>query len=143
MSAKEDTWFTGERSHKGYPLLLRFPEERKYEETSKLYQVRISIEHTLKSVKDNGLPHPEYNDSLAELDDRIIQGLDCMVLVETFGGRRTYYAYSENKRKVEVLLESIKKSYPDEKFMFVAQHDPNWNFIKEYAEDYEFYRKKG
>jgi len=58
----------------------------------------VEVTHELAQVRPDGLPSSDYNESLAELDAQIIealedQGLGITVVIETYNGQRSYYAY--------------------------------------------------
>lgn len=143
MAEKEEKWFTGEVEHEGFPLLLRFPEEKNYEELQSNCPVFIWLTHNLAKVTSDGLPEKEYNKSLEEFDLRIIEDCECIVLVETFSGKRNYYGYVPEDFDLERVMGIIKDDFPNEDFEWNSKLDENWKFIKRYADDYKFYTKKG
>lgn len=142
MAEKEEIWFTGEVEYEGYPLLLRFPEEKNYEEVQPLRPKFIWVTHHLAKVTSNGLPEKKYNESLEDFDLMVIKNCECIVLVETFNGRRNYYGYVSKEFDLERVMRSIKDTFPEENMEWNSKIDENWKFIKQYAKDFNLYKTK-
>ncbi len=140
---KDTTWFTGEVQHEGFPLLLRFPKKPDFDTLQIQYPRLVIVTHQLEKVKPSGLPEADYNDSLEDMDQDIITSFPAgiAVLVETFGGRRTYYIYTTASATVEEAKRKIATKYPKARLEWKASDDPNWRLIRGYSEDYHFYKK--
>ena len=136
---KETKWYTGEFQHEGFPLHLRFPEKPDFDALQKKHPRLLMVTHSLAEVKSSGVPEADYNDSLAEFDHDLAASFDAssgiIVLVETFGGNRTYYIYVS----VDAAVEATK--YPQHKLDWKLRDDPGWKFIRGYSEDYHLYKK--
>ncbi len=95
---KETKWYTGEVQHEGFPLHLRFPERPDFDSLQEKFSSLLLATHKLDRVKPSGVPEAAYNASLADFDHDLITAFEqpstgMTVLVETFGGMRTYYMY--------------------------------------------------
>jgi hypothetical protein len=137
------TWKTGEFEHEGFPLFLRFPVGLEYDELKHTYPQFITVTHFLDEVKSNGLPESEYNKSLFDFDDQLVNILEkanagMTVLVETFAGKRIYYMYSKSDFPPSLLENKIKESFPDHKIEVESNSDKEWSFIKGYSKDWNF-----
>ncbi len=142
---KETKWYTGEIQHEGFPLHLRFPEKPDFDSLQKKYPKLLVVTHTLAKVKSSGVPEADYNDSLAEFDHEMVTAFESSsgitVLVETFGGRRTYYIYVSADAPVEATKQRFTTKYPQHKLAWKLRDDAGWKFIRGYSEDYHFYKK--
>lgn len=141
--ANNGTWKVGGFKYEGYPLLLRVPVNIKYDSWQRKYPLNIAVTHVFEHVKANGLPEAEYNKSLIEFDHFLTYVLEkeqkgVTILIETFGGKRTYYMYSEEGIDLIIFRKQIEEKYPEYKIEFDSMIDPAWNFIKDYAEDWGF-----
>ncbi len=138
-------WYTGEVRHEGFPLLLRFPDKPDFDTLSIRFPKLLVVEHTLAKVMPSGLPEPDYNDSLADFDQDLVSAFEpstsgITVLVETFGGRRSYYIYVSVDAPVEDVKRRLCTNYPQYQLDWSLQDDAGWNFIRRYSEEYNFYK---
>lgn len=143
---KETKWYTGEIQHEGFPLHLRFPEKPDFDSLQKKYPKLLVVTHSLAKVKSSGVPEADYNDSLAEFDHEMVTAFEASssgitVLVETFGGRRTYYIYVSADAPVEATKQRFATKYPQHKLDWKLRDDASWKFIRGYSEEYHFYKK--
>lgn len=140
---KEREWKFCKFEYEGFPLLLRLPVGLNYNELSRLYTLLISVEHHLSKVTGNGLPNKEYNETLIDFDEYVINSLELRnegicVLVETFGGNRTYYMYAKDSTEIDKIEEDLKTKYPEHKVELEMKTDKDWSFIKRYANEWRF-----
>jgi hypothetical protein len=138
--AEDRPWKTGSFEHEGFPLLLRVPDGLNYDELKEIYPQFISVTHYLSKVKNNGLPEADYNESLYDFDEQLVGALEntgagITVLVETFGGERTYYMYSKSDFSSELLEKELNKTFPEHQIEINSKTDKEWFFIKQYAND--------
>lgn len=136
-------WKTGSFEYEGFPLLLRVPDGLNYDALKQIYPQLISVTHYLSNVEANGLPEADYNASLIVFDDQLVGALEdtgagITVLVETFGGERTYYMYSKSDFQPELLEQELNKTFPEHRIEISSKTDKEWSFIKRYANDWEF-----
>lgn len=141
--AEDRTWSTGSFDYEGFPLYLRYPVGLKYEKLKAIYPKFISVTHMLRKVKNNGLPETDYNELLFDFDGQLIDvledsGAGITVLVETFGGKRTYYMYSKSDFSSSILEKNLTTSFPEHELEFYSKDDKEWSFIKRYAKDWGF-----
>ena len=99
------------------------------------------VTHEFSKSGPNGLPDPDYNDSLFQLDDDVRSAfekpaLGCTVLVETFGGKRRYYIYVANTVDVAEILSDVIRRNSNETLSWLTRPDPEWNFIIQYRQQY-------
>jgi hypothetical protein len=141
MSHDTRTWRTKQTTNDGLPLFLRYPENADFDSQKSSFPVLAVITHELSKVSPNGLPEPEYNDSLLEFDSEIRGGFEQLkigqtVLVETFGGKRKYYIYVAPEVCLDEIIVSLSKRYPHERLSWSVHPDSEWSFIKRYAKEW-------
>lgn len=99
------------------------------------------VAHELTKTQPSGLPEPDYNDGLMEMDRELVAAfdVDCMgvpALIETFGGKRHYYFYVSQDADAPGTISAITRRYPAERLSWSVRPDPNWGFIERYAREY-------
>ena len=144
---KDSTWSTYEFQHEGFPVLLRFPEKPDFDALQKKYPKLVVVKHHLEKVRASGLPEADYNDSLADFDQDLVTCFEnnssgITVLVETFGGRRIYYAYVIEDLKMEDVRQRFTEKYPALKLEWTQQDGKDWRLIRRYSAEHQFYKKK-
>ena len=141
MPSDTRIWRTKQVAHEGFPLLLRYPENVNFDLNRSAFPLLAVVTHELSKVSPNGLPEPEYNDSLLSFDSDIRATLEAgqigqTVLIETFGGKRKYYVYVASEIHIDEKVTSISKRYPGERLSWSAHPDPEWGFIKRYTKEF-------
>jgi hypothetical protein len=136
---KQDPWLTAMVEHEGYPLALRVRPAVDTPGNRSLYRRLLLVTHQLARVRSNGLPESNYNESLAGFDSDIFQFLESqgdgiVAFVETFGGKRTYYAYIDAGATFKTRLQQLEAKYPEHVLRVGFREEPNW-------ETYNLYRK--
>jgi hypothetical protein len=134
-------WKTKQLTHEGFPLYLRYPANVDYNSQQRSLPVLAVITHELSKTSPNGLPEPEYNDGLLDFDSDLRAAFEAgqigqTVLVETFGGKRNYYIYVAPEIHVDEKVASVSKRYPHERLSCSVRPDPEWGFIKRYANEF-------
>jgi hypothetical protein len=137
-------WYSGQRDHEGFPLQLRFPEKPDFDALQTVYPDLLTLTHVFSHVLPSGMPEADYNDSLAGFDHDAVVAFDegrhgLAVLVETFGGRRTYYLYISKDAPVEAVKSRFASDYPEHELKWKIHEDPDWRFIRRYAKEFKFY----
>ncbi len=139
MSGNEDPpeWLGATAQWEGYPLALRIRPDIDTAERQTSFAYLAALTHKLAHVQSSGLPEPEYNDSLAELDTFIITAFDCegggtAVLIETFGAKRTYYAYVMSKEHAARALADTRAMFRDAELSLEVRQDATWSFYAGY-----------
>jgi hypothetical protein len=138
---KEPHWKTAETEYEGFPLLLRAQGGLDYDLLQSQYPQLFIVTHTLDKVQSSGLPEIIYNQGLEEFDVAMVELFSknksgITVLVETFGGKRTYYMYVSNNADTEAAMKHIQDNYLEQKLDWEVKSDPQWRFIRKYAKDY-------
>jgi uncharacterized protein DUF695 len=135
------SWLTAEKTYEGAPLLLRRPADFDIASLRPGFPTLVVITHQFTRRMPNGLPDPDYNDGLAEMDHEVVTAFDAdqmgvAALVETCAGKRTYYIYVTADADVSNALSAVARRYPDERLSWSFRSDPEWTFIQRYAKDH-------
>ena len=99
------------------------------------------VTHELAKVKSNGLPENDYNDSLAQFDfdlQAAVSGANeaIVILVETFSGKRIYYACVADMSSLQDCIEPIRASYPQHTITVTVREYHAWKFYNSYRQDF-------
>ena len=134
-------WVTAQIEYEGFPLLLRRPTNLDVDSLRPTKPALVAVTHEFTKRKPNGLPEPDYNESLFEMDIELVQAFDAdqkgvPALVETFGGKRHYYFYVTYDTDVSTTISAVARRYPTERLSWTVIPDPEWGFIARYARDY-------
>jgi hypothetical protein len=135
------TWLTAEKIYEGFPLLLRRPADLNVDSLRPSLPSLVVVTHTFTKRKPDGLPEPDYNHGLAEMDHELVTAFDVdrmgvPALVETFGGERNYYFYVAKDTDVSAVISAVASRYPAERLSWTVRPDSDWSFIEKYAREY-------
>ncbi|MDB5694421.1 MAG: hypothetical protein JWO81_3484 [Alphaproteobacteria bacterium] len=135
---KQEPWLSGEKLYEGFPLLLRKPAVIDY---ANLPPALLTIVQHLEKTKPNGLPEPDYNHALADFDQEVINYLPSrrtgrVVLVETFGHKRSYYCYCDAAASPEEIKNHFEERYPSFRLEISKRPDSEAKFIRQYAKEH-------
>jgi Family of unknown function (DUF695) len=96
-----------------------------------------ALTQVLAHVRSDGLPEPAYNETLSDFDHAVIHELDAggaglTVIVETFAGERTYYAYVANPEHPRSVLAKLRAAFPEHNLRLGGSTDPGWGMWADY-----------
>src|SRR5690349_2981122 len=116
-------WLTTMAEHQGRRLALRVRPDVDTSSNRGSYPQLAVISHELSSVTADGMPEASYNDSLADFDREIHELFECegeglLVLVETFAGKRNYYAYVADRAPVRSRVDNLRTRFPQHRLKF-------------------------
>ena len=134
-----DPWLTNIVEHEGFPLALRVRLNVDTADNRSAFSRLLLVTHELAQVRSNGLPESTYNQTLSGFDHDMFQLLESegngiVAMVETFAGKRTYYAYVDVGATFKARLAEMKAEYPQHVLNVRYREEPNW-------ETYDLYRK--
>jgi hypothetical protein len=135
------SWATAQTEYEGFPLMLRRPTNIDVDSLRPSHPTLAVVTHEFTKRKPNGLPEPDYNESLFEMDIELVRAFDVdrmgvPVLVETFGGKRHYYFYVTADTDVPTIISAVSRRYPSERLSWEVRPDPQWGFLEKYAKEY-------
>ena len=64
------------------------------------------------------------------------------VLIETYAGKRTYYIYVTAELDAVAAVVQLRRMFPEHKIESEVRKGSGWRLIRQYSEDYSFYKKK-
>jgi hypothetical protein len=142
--SKQTKWYSVRREHEGFPLFLRYPEKPDFDALQGGYPQLLIVTHVFSKAKPNGVPEPDYNDSLMDFDCELRATLEegaagVSVLIETFGGRRMYYVYLSPSAPLENAKVRISEKYPEHALKWDLRQNPSWDFIRRYSAEFDLY----
>jgi hypothetical protein len=87
-------------------------------------------------VSPDGLPEKQYNSTLSEFDHHMCSVFDnssegIIFLIETYGGKRSYYYYTTPNFISNSLIEIAKQQF-EVKLESWSQEDIGWGFLDDY-----------
>lgn len=134
-------WATAKIEYEGFPLMLRRPTNIDINLLRATHRALAIVTHEFTKRKPNGLPEPEYNESVLQMDMELVKAFDVdatgvPVLVETFGGNRHYYFYVTEGTDVPAIIAAVAQRYPSERLSWTVRSDPQWGFLEKYAKEY-------
>ena len=134
------TWLTAEKEYEGFPLFLRRPADLDVGSLRPTHPTLAVVTHEFTKRLPNGLPEPDYNQGLSQMDHELITAFDIdrmgvPVVVETFGGKRHYYFYVAADSDVPAIISAVAGRYPGERLSWTVRPDPQWGFLEKYARE--------
>ena len=142
MSAKgEGPWLTGMTRYEGFPLALRVRPDADGATNRAAFSQLGVVTHQLARVGDNGLPEAEYNESLEDFDLSLQAAMEgdaagVVVLIETFAGKRNYYAYVNNCATFRSRIGALRQQFQQQQLSIECRADSAWRFYERYRNDF-------
>jgi len=138
---EDGPWKTALTQYEGEPLALRVRPNVNTPEARRAFPRLAVIEQELAEVGGNGLPVSKYNLSLLSFDRDVHEfvgrdGDGIVVLVETFSGKRTYYAYVADDARLSARIKELRDKYPQHILNLRHGNDPEWSFYKDYRQQF-------
>jgi hypothetical protein len=138
---RKGPWLIGTTRYKDFPLALRVrPDSDTPTNRARLASLGV-VTHFLAKVRDDGLPEPEYNDSLEDFDIALQEAMaggevGIVVLVETFAGKRTYYAYVNDCASFRSRVHSLRQQFQEHELTIECEADAPWKFYERYRKNF-------
>ncbi len=131
-------WLITVRDHGGQKLGVRLRPSAAVADARKRYGYLLVVTQQLTSINTSGMPAADCNRSLASFDRELIDEIEIegrVVVVETYAGKRIYYAYvadelAAKRRAAQVLQAHAHLS--DAEFRGGADRD--WVFYSRYTD---------
>ncbi len=127
--------------YEGHPLALRVRPSADTAENRRAYSCLLLVTHELAQVLPNGLPESSYNQSLTGFDQDVFRFLESegdgvVALVETFAGKRTYYAYVDVGATFKARVEELRAKYPEHVVNVSHRVEVGWETYQLYGKLY-------
>ena len=129
--------------YEGFPLAIRACPLESDDPIWELNPHLAFLEHELAQVRSNGLPEGEYNRGLDAFDHEVHQAFErdsigLVMIVETFGGKRCYYACTRSIDDAVATLEDLAKRHAEHKLKIGTKPDRSHSFYRRYREDFKW-----
>jgi len=140
--ASPPAWLNATVQYQGFPLALRVrPGAGTPEQRARLSVLAI-VTHRFAHVRADGMPEPDYNYGLAELDGAIINALETdggvVVVIDTRGGRRNYYAYTTASAASDAAWTAARAAHPGHALELERRGDAAWSLFADYRRRFKF-----
>jgi hypothetical protein len=131
-------WGIAEGSYDNSPLLLRINATAKEWVGHKDLGIKLGFAVPLNSPDDGGLPTPEENYQLNDVEDAIVREVEAktkgiFALVLTTGTMKEYVFYIPENVDIESIHKAIQSSVKTHEVQCIAVRDPDWSTYKQFA----------
>ena len=135
-----EDWLVIESEFEGLPILLRV--RRDGLNNPEIPHLGI-VNHRFERVLDNGLPQADYNDSLLAFDYAVLTCLEeasagIVYIVETFSGKRNYYACVKTEAAFRQSMGSLLQEFPDHDCSIRFRDNMGWLFYRDYQDMFDW-----
>ena len=138
MSEKTKKWHSYAKEREGRLLRLRYPPKKNYEDIQPKLHLLVWGTYTQTEFPEIELSFDELHQSIVPLDEHIISGLPCPVLIETFLRKRTYYSYAPENFSFKDLQASAQTAFPKEELTWESKLDPHWKLLRSCVQEIDF-----
>jgi len=114
------------------------PSKTNYEDIQPKLPLLVWGTCTQTELPEIELSFDELHQFLVPLDEHIISGLPCPVLIETFLRKRTYYRYAPENFSFKDLQASVQTTFLKEELTWKSKLDPHSNFLRSYTQEIDF-----
>ena len=146
MSAEshELPWVLVDTEYEGLPLRLRVcPDAAANSDHRNSFQQLGIVTLDFAQVQSNGMPEGQYNLSLKDFDLSLQaairgDGDGVVVVVETFSGRRNFYAYVRSEDEFRSRVADLSQLSPEHHLTVDCRADSAWTFYDRYREQFRW-----
>ena len=141
MSDRE--WLAQSFDYQGRLLQLRVRPAVDTPEHFEQYPHLGVLTHQLDHVQEDGQPEPAYKEALADFDAIVDEtlttsGHGTVMIIETFGGARRYYACLDDADHADAWLATLQERFGDHKLSIEVDRDKAWIFYRGYRSEYKW-----
>ena len=139
----EPEWLIRTTQYDGFPIALRVRPAAGGPSIKESYPHLGVLSHTLARVRKDGMPEPAYNATLEEFDGAVHALLEkdtggIIMIVETFGGERNYYACVRDEQAHQRWIEDVSRRFPEHDLSDTFKSHAAATFYRKYREDFEW-----
>ncbi len=136
-------WLTTIIEYEGFPLALRVRPKIDQPIYAEQFPHLGIVSHTLTHVLPDGRPEPSYNATLADLDAAVHDTLEnggggLIMIVETFGGKRNYYACLSDMDAHRAWISGLKAAYLQHELEGDFRSHRAQSFYRQYRNDFHW-----
>ena len=137
LPVEEQKWSVLELESNELPLLVRLNTSAKDLISHPDLGIRVGFAIPLLSPNKGGMPEPNENLKLNEIEDFIINAIHetgpmVQALTITTGEFKEFVFYIKNSDGIETAHKKAQSAFTEYEIQCMGEHDPEWNTYKEF-----------
>jgi len=137
ISSDDMQWMVGESDYGGSPLLIRVNTSAREWAGHPALPIKLGFAVPLNAPSEGGLPDPEENDQLDEIEDIIRDQVEARtkgvhVLVLTTGTMKEFVFYVPRDLDFPALHQAIQAAVSTHEVQCVGEHEPKWDTYQQF-----------
>ncbi len=138
ISSEAHTWSVAKTSYEESPLIVRFNSSAKEWVGHKALAIKIGFAVPLNAPNDGGLPNPEENQQLNDIEDLILREIEAHAkgihaLVLTTGTTKEFVFYITNNVDIAAIHNAVRSAVSTHEVQCMAVTDPRWDAYTQFA----------
>ena len=132
LTEQEDTWIVSQGIHNDSPMIARYDAKYKNFKNRKKYKYQVGVAIPLNNPNPGGLPDPEENRALSDIEDKIdnilcIDDNTLFVSVLTTGVMKEFVFYTSDPETIKIHFENLQNQISSHKIQLMIQIDEDWD----------------
>ena len=137
-----DTWFGIQSSLNGKPVIVRGRDHLKNFKKSGNYSHLVELTWKIENPTDNGIPTPDENLFMGEIEDALIESLECdlqsiLTIVHTTNNERTWIFYTKSVSEFGKRLNDTLSNYRKIPIEMETEEDADWELYSGILENHQ------
>jgi hypothetical protein len=138
ITSDSHTWAIAEANYDQSPLLVRINTSAKEWSGHSSLTIKVGFAVPLNSPNEGGMPDPEENHQLNDVEDAIIREVEAkakgiLVLVLTTGTMREFVFYVTEDADIGAIHKAIQNSVVSHEVQCMAVKDPKWETYNQFG----------
>jgi hypothetical protein len=135
ISFEGHTWSVARATYDNSPVIVRFNSSAKQWIGHKALAIRLGFAIPLNAPNDGGLPNPEENQQLNDVEDAILREVDVnakgiYAFVVTTGTMKEFVFYITENVDIAAIHKAIQHAVSTHEVQCMAVKDPGWDAYK-------------
>jgi hypothetical protein len=138
ISSEDLQWGVAEAGYEGAPLIIRFNESAKEWAGHPELPIKLGLAVPLNSPNEGGLPDPEENEQLNEIEEIILREVEARTkgvhaLVLTTGVMKEFVFYVPRDLDFPDLHQAIQAAVRTHEVQCIGEHEPDWESYRQFS----------
>lgn len=138
LSDDSQSWGVAEALVDSSPLIIRYNESAAAWLGHSELPIRLGFAIPLNSPNEGGLPDPEENLELNDIEDIVVREIELrtralQVLALTNGVMKEFVFYVPKATDIKTIHETIQAAVTSHEVQCIAIHDPKWDTYRQFA----------
>ncbi len=138
LNDNDHKWLVAEATNADGPMIIRVNTSAKAWAKHPLLNIRVGFAIPLKQQNPKGLPAPEENIELNQVEDLICSlvkstGPALQVLAIATGTFKEFVFYMKNGDRVAEIHKQVMSEITSHEIQCVAEHDPKWTVYASFS----------